>query len=249
MEFLNYVVIRFSLKLKAEWEKKAYGDEGVRDAWFAMRAKIFKDYTYPSLANQSSPAHKILIFMDGSDVDNWGKHLALPAPFIPIFTEGNNLNDETRRIIGEGPKDGVVISRVDSDDAVSRHYLKCLNKSAALALDRGDEKKYIVAANGFITDGARIQSIYYNCSPFISLFVKRYSGEVIYDFAHEKVLERNPFIDKNAIWMQVFHGTNVANRFRLKSRFVSGDKREMVPGPLLPVDSAWPSGFPPFVEQ
>ena len=249
MKFLNYVVIRFSLKLKSDWGRNAFTDVKDREAWFAMRAQIFKDYCYPSLAHQTTPAYKIFIFMDRDDTGLWEKYLALPPPFMPVFAEAGNLNNETKDLINKGPKDNVVISRIDSDDAVSFNYISCINEIAAQALANGDRKKYIVAANGFITNGETIQSIYYNSSPFVSLFVKEYSGEVIYNFNHTNILDRNPLISESAMWMQVLHGTNSYNRFRTKSRFTSEDPRKMLPGPLLPVGSAWPISFPPFVNR
>ena len=195
MKLTNYVLIRFSLRLKPEWAAKAYGDESNRDAWFGMRAKIFKEYLYQSLSEQTTPPYKVIVFMDEGDADLWAKHLNLPPPFSPHYCSGNNLNENTRQILLSGPQDNIVLSRIDSDDAISRDYLESINASAMEAVKNGNNKKHIVAANGFITNLNEIQAIYYNCSPFISLYVRSYDGEVIYDIAHETILSRNPLIN------------------------------------------------------
>lgn len=244
MDFSNYVLVRFSLRLNPEWSLKAYGDESGREAWFSMRAQLFKDHLASSLLQQSCPVYRVLVFLDESDRELWDRYLALPIPFMPVFCHGNELNAKTREILSSGRQENIILSRIDSDDAVSYNYLRCVNESVNEAVGAGDSRRYVVASNGFIADARNIQTIHFSCSPFISLFVARYSGEVIYDFNHMKVLDRDPIINKTALWMQIIHGTNVDNRFRRKSVFEPDDPRVMTPGPLLPVESAWPSTFP-----
>ena len=102
----------------------------------------------------------------------------------------------------------------------------------------------MVACDGYFTDLKQIQQVYYNCSPFISLYVRHYNGENIYDGDHTRILDRQPRIVATARWVQIIHGSNVDNRLYKRSKFEPGDDRRMDLGRLKPIESGWPPGFP-----
>ncbi|HEX8341305.1 MAG TPA: glycosyltransferase [Tepidisphaeraceae bacterium] len=225
--------------------KAAFGEEARRADWFAMRAQLFKSSVVASVEQQTVAPRQVFVLMDTGDRDLWVQHLDLPAPYVPLFVSGSGASDAVAaRIMADRAKN-VVLCRLDSDDAVSANYLE---KMAGLAREfwrQGKLKAYIVACNGYITDLQQIQKIYSNCPPFISLYTRQYKGENIFDIEHQDIVRRSPHMLGNVRWMQIVHGSNIANRTYRRSRYEPDDERKMVIGKLDPVSSAWPKGFPP----
>lgn len=239
-----YVVIRFSLLIE-EWRRRAYGEDAGRAEWFAMRARLFKVSVVESMQQQTVAPRRVFVLMDVADEDLWHQHLDLPAPYVPVFVRAAEVADEVTRRIAADRTRNVVISRLDSDDAISRRYVEKLASTARDFWRLGRSTAYMVACNGYITDLKQIQQVYFNCSPFISLYVHRYRDENIYDGEHINILERDPQMVDAAHWLQIVHGSNIANRLVTKSRFEPDDPRKFDIGSLAPVKSAWPAGFPP----
>lgn len=239
----NVIAIRFSLRMKEEWLRKAYGDETNREAWFAMRADIFKNWLGRAISEQTVKVRRAVIFMDTDDKHLWDKYLDLPLPFVPIFTAAADQAKKLRQFLRAEDIKNIVLSRVDSDDTIAVDYIEKLNREVSALIEAGEERRYIVACNGFVTNLTEIQSLHHNCCPFVSLFIKDYDGSVIYDIEHIKILDRNPVLNQDASWMQIIHGSNIANKLHRKSRFDPKDVRKMVIGPNLPVETAWPPGF------
>ena len=239
-----YVVIRFSLRYPA-WMQSAYGQETERADWFAMRARLFKACVEASMQQQTVAPRRVFVLMDVADVSFWHQHLNLPKPYVPVFVSAEEAFDEVARRIAADRTKNVVISRLDSDDAIDRRYVEKITDTARDFWRLGTPKAYMVACDGYFTDLKQIQQVYYNCSPFISLYVRRYDGENIYDGDHTRILDRRPRIVATARWVQIIHGSNVDNRLYKKSKFEPDDHRRMDIGRLKPIESAWPPGFPP----
>ena len=239
-----YVVIRFSLRYQA-WMRSAYGQETERADWFAMRARLFKACVVASMQRQTVAPRRVFVLMDVADVSFWHQHLNLPTPYVPVFVRAEEAFGEVARRIAADRTKNVVISRLDSDDAIDRRYVEKITDAARDFWRLGTPKAYMVACDGYFTDLKQIQQVYYNCSPFISLYVRRYNGENIYDGDHTRILDRQPRMIGTARWMQIIHGSNVDNRLYKKSKFEPDDHRKMDVGKLEPIDSAWPPGFPP----
>jgi len=238
-----YLVIRFSLR-HAAYMRAAFGDEAQRADWFAMRSQLFEASVVASMDRQSVAPRRVFVLMDNADEDLWQKHLNLPAPYVPLFVSAQDAHSEVaRRIAADGTKN-VVLSRLDSDDAVSARYVEKVARRARDMWRQGLSEGYMVACNGYITDLQQIQEIYFNCSPFISLYTRRYNGENIFDGEHTEILQRKPQMLEDARWMQIVHGSNIAHRTYKESKFGPDDERIMQVGELKPLKSAWPKGFP-----
>lgn len=243
----NYVAIRFSLRWNNDWAAKAYGDEASRERWFSMRADLFKTWVVPSIAAQTVQVRRVFVLMDTDDWNLWARYLDLSDPFCPVFVRGGEARQrETARLIREDGVRDVVLSRLDSDDAIAPNFLEEINRSAEQATSDapGPRPLYVVAANGFTTDLTRIQAVHYNCSPFISLYVEEYADQDIYDVEHTRILDRSPVINTTALWMQIVHGTNLLNKLHNEPRFTKdGDERVMIRGPIVSARVGWPVGF------
>jgi hypothetical protein len=239
-----YVVTRFSLRFE-DWMRRAYGQETERANWFAMRARLFKACVVASMQQQTVAPRRVFVLMDVGDVDLWHQHLSLPTPYVPVFVRAEESSGEVARRIAADRTKNVVISRLDSDDAIDRRYVEKITDAARDFWRLGTPKAYMVACDGYVTDLKQIQQIYFNCSPFISVYVRRYNGENIYDGEHTQILDRQPRMIETARWMQVIHGSNIANRLHKVSKFEPDDRRKLEVGRLKPIESAWPPGFPP----
>lgn len=239
-----YTVIRFSLRYES-YMRVAFGEEAQRAAWFAMRARLFKSSIVESIQRQTVAPRRVFVLMDVGDQDLWHEHLDLPAPFVPLFVPATNAFDEVARRISADRTKNVVLARLDSDDAISVRYFEKIVGHARNLWRQGISKGYMVVPNGYFTDLQKIQKIYYNCSPFISLYLGRYNGENIFDGDHTRILERHPRMVEDASWMQIIHGSNVDNRIYKESKFAPDDERRMELGALKAVTSGWPTGFPP----
>ncbi|GAA1426465.1 hypothetical protein GCM10009616_01060 [Microlunatus lacustris] len=239
-----YVVIRFSVRFQ-DWTRRAYGQEDARSEWFAMRARLFRASVVASLERQTVAPRRVFVLMDVDDVALWHQHLDLPAPYVPVFVRAEDVDQEISARLAADDTKNIVISRLDSDDAISRRYFEKITDTARNFWRLGITKAYMVAPNGHFTDLRRIQRVYFNCSPFISLYVHRYHGENIFDLEHLRILERHPVMVESVEWMQIIHGTNIGNRLYKKSRFEPDDERKMELGDMEEVGKGWPQGFPP----
>jgi hypothetical protein len=235
----HYISIRWSLLGVGQFE-----DEGERERWIAARAQIFRQCTAPSLLRQTVRPRAVFVLMDSGDRRYWDEFLALPAPFVPLFIGTGEINSAPAAYIRDSGDLDVVLTRLDSDDALADNYLEEIGKTALAGLESGRESAYIVACNGFRTDFRHIQAVYYECTPFQSVYAHHYDGQGIYAFNHMNVHERDPLLNQTALWLQVIHGRNHSNRIRTR-RCRHDPDREIHNGSALPVELAWPLAFLP----
>jgi hypothetical protein len=237
----NYVVIRFSVR-HGDWAQRAYGDESNRAAWFEMRSKLFLKWTAASLQSQTIAPRRVFVVMDPSDTQLWARHLALPPPFTPVYLTGG-IDRETFRLIREDGDGPAVTSRIDSDDAVAPDYLERINESVGESWTGNRPETYVVACNGYVTDLASIETIYWNASPFLSIFTPEVTEAKLLTLNHLTVLDHAPILNTTALWMQIVHGTNLANKLRAPRLRPPDGPRVQLPGSPLPAPLAWPLGF------
>lgn len=242
--FFNAVTVRFSLRLSADWSERAHGGEAGRADWFAMRARMLRDWLAVAIARQTLKPDLVCICMDTDDAALWDRHLALPAPFLPVFCAADRMVATVGGAIRARADRDVIHARIDSDDAIARSYFAALNETAAQEIARGGQRPFhMTVTRGFITDFRKVQEIGHNCPPFIARYLPVYGGESACDVPHRDVILLDPVACDGTAWMQILHGTNLANRFRRQSPFAEGDPRRMTCGPILPARGHWPDGF------
>lgn len=231
----NYIAIRFSLKYESFVKHIASFE---RSEWFKYRAEIMKKTLIPAIKKQDYPPFKVFIFMDHDDIILYEKYLNLGGNFIPVYCRAEDLNSTLSNLILNDGEKQVMVSRIDSDDIISDSYLSSLNRDVL----NFDEKTYIVAAKGYVSDLTDIQEIYYNYSPFISIFYPVYDSSPLF-FEHTKVLQKSPVINVTAEWLQVLHGSNISNRFRDKSVIDVKNGKRIIPGELKKCSKYWPENI------
>lgn len=237
----NIVVTRFSLRV-AGWRHQIYFDERGRDAWFEYRAMLYKRTLGESLSVQTVKPAKVYLLMDTGDRALAARHFP-EMNFMPIFS----LHGDYRRQIAadlerQGLVDNIAMSRIDSDDIIARNYFEKLNACILDSLRSGEPSELFVACKGYRTNFVDVQPMYYHNGPFITRFCSKYAGETPY-FQHETLGQHAHVKDASAEWMQVIHGTNLANGFQPSNEtsldaFLEGRQGSGVLSRRL-IDPAW----------
>jgi len=266
MKINNVAIVRFSLRVKKAWESKAFEDESRREAWFEMRAKIFKSTLHLSLVHQVTPPVAVFIMMDKLDKNLYDKYLNLQESFyVPIYSDGFDGFDQVRAKIFDLNIRDLAISRIDSDDYISVEYFSKLNDLILLNVHSGVHFKYIIAARGYRTDLKKIYHIFYNYGPFATIYLPIYGGENIYETTHAKIIRQPCLICADPMWIQLIHGTNVNNRLyettsfekffkidplmeldkfnKLCVKFASIKRKKKIFSVAADVEIDWPQGF------
>lgn len=154
--------------------------------------------------------------------------------FTPIYAIDTHEQLMGRRVLDLGLEEHAVISRIDSDDIVERNYLSKINDLLSVRHQLGQlaEEVNVVSRSGFRTNFRKTQRVTHVSPPFVSRYFRRYAGQGAY-FDHTRISEQmTPRIaDDSAEWLQIIHGTNVANKFKPASRGSREDSAE--------VDESW----------
>lgn len=208
----NVVIVRFSLRVQA-WRRRMFFDERGRDAWFEYRAMLYRRTLGASLAAQTVKPVRVYLLMDAGDRALAERHLS-GLPFTSVFSvDGDHHQQVAADLEREGLVDHIALSRIDSDDIVARNYFEKLNACILDSLREGGPSELFVACKGYRSNFVDLQAMYYHDGPFITRFCKRYAGETPY-FDHKTSGQYPHVKDASAEWMQVIHGTNVANGFQ-----------------------------------
>lgn len=241
-EIHNVVVVRFSLRVNA-WNHRLFFDEAGRKDWFAFRARLYRETLGAAIHAQTVKPARVFLLMDTGD--RALQEACFPDPgFTPIFTERKDAAAQVaREITRAGLVENVAISRIDSDDIVERSYFEKINHKIQSMLGEGREPHLIVNCKGYRSNFVQIQPMYFAVAPFITLFSKVYRGDSVYAYDHSKMNEQPHEKDATAEWLQVIHGTNVANGFKPVTAtslqpYLQGD-RGSVALERSPIDPDW----------
>jgi hypothetical protein len=228
----NVVVIRFSVR-KKDFERKFLPNKRGRDSWFKFRARLFEASIEPALSAQSVKPAAVFLYFDVEDVGLVSQSFSRMS-FIPIYAFDTHEQLMGKHVLDLGLEEHVVISRIDSDDVVERNYLLKINSLLSMRHQLGQlaEEVNVVSRSGFRTNFRKTQRVTHVSPPFVSRYFRRYAGQGAY-FDHTRISEQMTprILDDSAEWLQIIHGTNVANKFKPASRGSRVDPAE--------VDESW----------
>jgi len=243
-EFKNVVVVRFSVREKS-FERKFLSNDRAREGWFNFRAELYEASLGASLAAQSVRPQAIFLYFDSGDAELVGKYFSR-LDFTPIFSGQDHERLMGEQVLRQGLSRQVVLSRIDSDDIVERHYFSKINSVLIEHHLRGTlaQRSMVVCRSGYRTNFIKMQRVNHVSPPFISQYFSDYSGEGAY-FNHTKLSTHDTpqILDESAEWLQIIHGTNVANKFKpsttsdWNTRHL--DVNESQFGPIQSFDPAW----------
>lgn len=234
MNITNVLIVQFSTRIRS-WEEKAYnGDESLRNKWFEFRSNIFRKGLAQCIQHQTKQVSKIYLLLDEHDVGLYNTYLQDVA-YTPIWCGQNKLyfaaqirNDLTNN----GDVENYLISRIDSDDLVSKNYFKNISEQITKL-----PCKLITACAGHRSDLTQIQEVFHSNSPFVSEYfahIKQGSDRPIsiYNFSHSDLFKMPHKKNVDAEWMQLIHGNNVINSFAASHPAIYAAE-------LNQIDSAW----------
>lgn len=208
----NVVVVRFSLRVQA-WRRRTFFDDRSRHAWFKYRAMLYAHTLGASFAAQTVNPARVYLLMDAGDRALAERYLS-DQRFTPVYSVNRDHHQQVAADLErEGLINNIALSRIDSDDIIARDYFEKLNVSILDSLHQGGPSRLMVACKGYRSNLVDLQAMYYHDGPFITCFCDKYAGETPY-FDHKTLRDYAHVKNVSAEWMQVIHGTNVANGFQ-----------------------------------
>ena len=225
----------------------SYGP-GQTPEWLEGRFDLFAQYCAPSVAAQTLETFDWVIFCD-EDTDpaildrirafDLRIRIALLTPYVGV-PKGRArapeptgyVHPDVRLVVPSyGPRPfvppgtGVVTStRLDSDDALSRHALRRVRDHVESFLETEHPKWVTNPLHGFKLDVTvgKLYAASMPGNPFLTMFERVAPDQPLvgpFTGSHTRMHERYPMYEDNGprLWLQVIHGTNLSNSIRARS--------------------------------
>lgn len=213
-EFDHIVITQFSAVFESDGSP-------VSDDWCWYRLAIFRDLLCRSIASQATEvSFTWLVYFD----DRCGAEFRAAVDalaeglFTPVWTHDLYWSRVREDVARYSSADYLITTRIDSDDAVSRKFLACVQEQFAR-----QEFLFVTFPRGLQLDGeGRLFRYDEPTGPFMSLIERRGSAlpSVVLSqthFSHGLVRGQGDLkevITADPMWMQYIHGTNINNRVR-----------------------------------
>lgn len=200
----HLLVTRFSLALSSRH---------LDEEWLRERVELFEQFTLPSVRGQSVTTFRWLLLLS-PETPRWVWDRAMewhPAEAYPA----NKTLDIAAVINQVARSDSVICSRLDSDDAISRHFIKNIQEAV------GDETEWLVYPNGVVWSRTRcIGWNGYLHNPFVSFVEQARPFKGPFCVQHTEVATVAPVrsVSLERGWLINVHGRNVSNRESLLDR-------------------------------
>lgn len=193
----HLLVTRFSLALSSR-----HLDED----WLRERVELFERFTLPSVRGQSETRFRWLLLLS-PETPRWVWDRAMewhPAESYPA----NTFRDIAVVVNQVATTETVICSRLDSDDAISPHFIKNIQEAA------GDEREWLVYPNGVVWSRTRCVGWNgYLHNPFVSFVEQARPFKGPFCVEHTEVATVAPVrpVSSERGWLINVHGRNVAN--------------------------------------
>jgi hypothetical protein len=191
------------------------------DVWLKGRMKLFFDYCYPSVKNQTCKDFQWLVFFDSRTPQHFLDTIAAQdSDGIITFHYTDHWKKLDREILQilDGAKsqyDSFISTRIDGDDALSAEFIHVIQSEVKKL--KTETRYAINCSNGVILDTQ--SGIYYqkkmHSNPFISLVQPSAALDMsIFKLEHRTIAKENKTIElkKPKMWLQIVHGGNLVNR-------------------------------------
>lgn len=203
------VLTRFNLP-SVGYESIVRAQEG----WLRSRVALFERYCLPSMRGQTAEATWIVYF-DPESPDwllEWIERVNRDD-FVPILratVSPEELVADLRATVG-APRDGLVTTNLDNDDAIATDFL-----ARVAAAARTGERSAIYLADGLIADARGVYRRVDRHNAFCSVAEPWDAPVTCWAGWHNRLGETMPVRSLRGApaWLQVIHGENVSNRVR-----------------------------------
>lgn len=204
--FCHLILTRFNVKL-------GFDDTRIVDpAWLEGRLALFEQFCLPSVMAQTEQGFRWLVFLDEGTPPAVRKRVATLAEdgFITCYVAAfrKELRDHVARHIDPGASH-LITTRLDADDALARTFV-----ARVQARFRGQEREAVNLTDGMILGRDRLYEARRPAGAFISLIERRDGFRTVQYLRHAEWPRVAPVDEVSGppAWLQVVHGTNVANR-------------------------------------
>ncbi|WP_197429323.1 glycosyltransferase [Winogradskyella endarachnes] len=217
MVYKHFLITRFNLR-NPKWVADKKNAPILTDQWHDNRFKLFNDFCFESVNNQTNKNFQWLVFFDTTTpqkyrdiIDSFKSRM---DNFYPIYIDGMDLYlPSIKDYISNFNEEYIITSRLDNDDCISKYYIeevqKRFNKQHFMAIDFIDGYSLQIKPN--VKIGKRIDQY----SPFISLIEKNDNPKTVWSASHSHwKREKNvQFVRHVNLWTAVSHLENKVNGF------------------------------------
>ncbi len=186
--------------------------------WLTVRLRLFSQYCLPSVAGQEGADFQWLVFFDDAS-PSWFKDIVSTfGPLVkPVYVHGP-ATDEV--IAGKVIETGLVSTshlistRLDSDDSIAKDHLATVQRAF-----RNQDREFITFPFGIQSFRNHLYNVYWPSNPFLSL-IEKADGDgrvtTVFCVAHDRLGQNHRVrrILRSPQWLQVLHGSNLANTLR-----------------------------------
>jgi hypothetical protein len=227
--FDHLIVTRYNVPISWGRRGQLHADED----WLGERQRLFERYCLPSivLAEQLTPSVTwvLLCAVDSpASLRAFMVHVVQLHPWVvPLYVEENfRMGDIAVEIFKRRTKEPcrfLLTTRLDSDDAISRNFVKDLQQAARRSLELEIiGKRQLPALINFPFGYQAVKGRLYLSTdlgnPFLSFLEERSEDEPIlgcYPYPHRDLHKSartvSQLIASGPSWLQVLHGSNEAN--------------------------------------
>ncbi|WP_288368685.1 glycosyltransferase [uncultured Roseivirga sp.] len=131
----HFLITRFNIRVD-DWTTTRDGYQVNQTDWLEHRFRLFMDYCWPSVLNQSDQNFTWLVFFDTTTPEQFkvlNENLVLKYPnFCPIYVDGirSFLPSLRRELMERTNTDYLITSRIDNDDLIHRDFIKRVKEEA-----------------------------------------------------------------------------------------------------------------------
>jgi len=214
--FQHFVLTSFNIKEISQEGGCDRGDLARADGnWLKKRIKLFDDFCYPSIREQTNQNFKWLVLFNINTPVVFKQIIQKYSEwdnFIPVYIEPIKKASSLRRIVrGEiipkylkGKTKYLITTRIDSDDALCKDYIEMVQR-------RFNKQKlqFLNFNNGYIWK-YKFNQIYSDkqpSNPFITLIEEVGEIKTVFCWSHPELSKIGPVmeIETEPAWLQLSH--------------------------------------------
>jgi hypothetical protein len=212
-EFTHLLLTRFNTAIGFDASVKRLNSD-----WLIARLALFEQYCLPSVTMQTGAKFHWLIFFDAASPAWFKEKIAQLAPLVqPIYFDGPITDEQLAQSVRETglvSSPYLISTRLDNDDAISTTHL-----ASVQAAFRQQHRQFLTFPFGLQSFRDHLYTVYWPSNPFLSLIEKvGGNGEftTVFCAPHDRVSASHNLrkISLRCHWLQVLHGSNVANTLR-----------------------------------
>jgi Putative rhamnosyl transferase len=206
---------------------------GCDPEWLANRFKLFDQFCFPSVCNQSNQNFKWVVFFDADTPDEFKTKIAdysdRWANFVPLYLDFplpyGEFPNEARKVVRKVIPDDceyLITTWLDNDDSIHKDYVQMIQDEFSQ-----QECETINFIFGYQLSEGKLYFDFEMANHFISL-VEKYSPDSFHTCLckpHKEIYEICKSAKKilsKPVWMEVVHGSNYMNVYRRGPRIPRG---------------------------